>query len=71
MDDFLSEESEPGSLLNAIQNSHKEEEAAQDAEEAKEIDTEFTASKHFSTSVEPSKELIDSLLAEIDNSGTG
>lgn len=60
-EDFMSEESEPGSILDAIKNSHMEEKAAE------EKNSEFTVSKHFSKkTVEPSEELIDSLLAEIE-----
>lgn len=59
----MSEESEPGSILNAIQKNHLQE---QDEDETIE-GGEFNSSKHFAKSVEPSNELIDSLLEEIEN----
>lgn len=59
----MSEESEPGSILNAIQKNHLQE---QDDEEYPH-DNDYNWNKHFSSNFEPSAELIDSLLEEIEN----
>lgn len=59
----MSEESEPGTILDAIKKKHSEDEILGDEEHHE----DFIVAKHFVKEVQPSEEVIDSLLAEIES----